>query len=66
MRRLLSLLFMTATVATVAAAAPARADSSIRCSGGLVSVGDARVDLLGKCGLPALEERRLESRALRA
>jgi hypothetical protein len=64
MGRLFSLVLGIATVATVAAAVPARADSSIRCEGGLVSVGDARVDLLGKCGLPALEERRLSSRSV--
>ncbi len=64
MRRLLSLLSVTAIVATMAAAAPARADSSIRCKSGLVSAGDARVDLLGKCGLPDLEERRLSSRSV--
>jgi hypothetical protein len=58
------LLSLAVAVATVAAAAPARADSSIRCKGGLVSAGDARVDLLGKCGLPDLEERRLSSRGV--
>ena len=33
----------------------ARADS-IRCDGGIVSVGDSKLDLIGKCGLPALKE----------
>jgi hypothetical protein len=33
----------------------ARADS-IRCDGGIVSVGDSKLDLLGKCGAPTLVE----------
>jgi hypothetical protein len=37
------------------AAGRAAADS-IRCDGGLVSVGDSRLDLLAKCGPPVLEE----------
>lgn len=36
---------------------PAAADGSIRCGSGLVSVGDSKLDLLGKCGRPALEEQ---------
>ncbi len=31
-------------------------ESSIRCAGGLVSVGDATIDLLGRCGAPTLRE----------
>lgn len=38
-------------------APPAAADGSLRCGGGLVSVGDTKIDLLGKCGRPALEEQ---------
>jgi hypothetical protein len=41
----------------------ARADS-LACSGGIVSVGDSKVDLLGKCGRPALQERDVEERSL--
>lgn len=40
----------------------ARADGSLRCGGRLVSVGDARIDLLGRCGEPALRERRVDER----
>ncbi len=29
---------------------------SIRCDGGIVSVGDSRLDLVAKCGLPAMQE----------
>jgi len=32
------------------------AADSIRCDGGIVSVGDSRLDLYAKCGPPALEE----------
>jgi hypothetical protein len=44
--------------AVLPAAGVAGSDSSIRCAGGLVSVGDATIDLLGKCGAPALREGR--------
>ena len=42
---------------------PARAraggtESSIRCTRGVVSLGDATIDLLGKCGAPTLREVR--------
>jgi len=46
-------------------AAPAQAvaaDTSLRCDGGIVSVGDFKVDLLAKCGEPALVEERLDKR----
>jgi hypothetical protein len=41
----------------------ARADS-LRCDGGLVSVGDSKLDLLGKCGAPTLREAQAEARSL--
>jgi hypothetical protein len=52
-----------AAVAALLALAPpgARADS-LRCDGGIVSVGDTKLDLLGKCGRPALEDVRAEER----
>lgn len=42
----------------VAALLPAlaSADDSLRCPRGIVSVGDLKVDLLGKCGEPTLRE----------
>lgn len=40
----------------------ARADS-LRCDGGIVSVGDSKLDLLGKCGPPALREAQGEERS---
>lgn len=33
-------------------------DSSIQCDGGIVSTGDTKIDLLGKCGEPAMVEER--------
>ncbi|MBK9519575.1 MAG: DUF2845 domain-containing protein [Anaeromyxobacter sp.] len=36
---------------------------SLRCPGGIVSVGDSSLDLLGKCGAPALREARGEERS---
>jgi hypothetical protein len=52
-----------ALAALVALAAPlARADDSMRCDRGIVTVGDLTVDLLGKCGPPSLRERWLEDR----
>jgi hypothetical protein len=51
-------------LAAFAASLPAsvRADDSFRCEGGIVTVGDHKIDLLGKCGEPALEEPRVEER----
>ncbi len=40
-----------------AAAAP-----SLRCGGALVSVGDSKLDLLGRCGHPTLRDERREER----
>jgi hypothetical protein len=48
------LLLLFALTAPSAAAA-----DSLRCARGVVSEGDARIDLLGKCGTPDLRERRL-------
>jgi uncharacterized protein DUF2845 len=35
---------------------------SLRCDGGIVSQGDSKLDLLGKCGAPALREAQGEER----
>ncbi|HYQ81568.1 MAG TPA: DUF2845 domain-containing protein [Anaeromyxobacteraceae bacterium] len=43
-------------LAALSLAAPAAADDSIDCTGGIVRVGDAKIDLLGKCGPPSLQE----------
>lgn len=50
--------------ATLTALIPAhgRADS-LSCAGGIVSLGDSKLDLLGKCGPPALQERDVEERS---
>jgi len=50
--------------ANVLAATRAAADSSIRCDGGIVQVGDTRLDLLDKCGRPALLEQVTGDRTL--
>lgn len=34
----------------------AASDGSLRCDGGIVSVGDSKLDLVGKCGWPAFQE----------
>jgi hypothetical protein len=47
-------------LAALPAAAVAGSDSSIRCAHGLVSLGDATVDLLGKCGEPTLRDGHAE------
>ncbi len=48
-----------ATLAALLLAVPARADDDgLRCPGGVVSAGDSRLDLLGKCGQPTLVESR--------
>jgi hypothetical protein len=40
------------------AASPALAADGMSCPGGVISVGDSRLDLLGKCGAPTLVESR--------
>jgi hypothetical protein len=50
----------------LAAPAVAAAGPSIHCQGGLVSEGDHRIDLLGKCGAPTLRQERVEERAVLA
>lgn len=58
-------LMMPSRFALVLAAllpAAVRADDSLRCDGGIVSVGDSKLDLLGKCGWPALREERAGER----
>jgi hypothetical protein len=44
-----------ALVALLAMPLVARADS-LRCDGGIIAVGDSKLDLLGKCGQPTLRE----------
>jgi hypothetical protein len=46
--------------ALLPALAAAASDSSLRCAGGLVSLGDATIDLLGKCGAPTIREGRAD------
>ena len=55
--RALAAVAVLASLVPVGAAAGG-SESSIRCAGGLVGVGDATIDLLGKCGMPALREVR--------
>ncbi len=55
---------LLAAACALAPAPPATADSSIHCDHGIVQVGDAKIDLLGKCGPPALQEVRFEERAV--
>ena len=49
-----------ALIAALAAVAPsvAGAADGMSCPGGVISVGDSRLDLLGKCGPPTLVESR--------
>lgn len=56
--RALALAVAAALSAAAPAAVRAGALDSIRCPGGLVGVGDATIDLLGKCGAPTLREIR--------
>ena len=57
--RALAALAVLASLAPFDAAAGG-SESSIRCAGGLVAVGDAKIDLLSRCGEPALVELRKE------
>jgi hypothetical protein len=56
MRRLAAALLVTSLLPVAASAGGS--ESSMRCAGGIVSVGDATIDLLGKCGVPSLREVR--------
>jgi hypothetical protein len=51
----LAIIFLAALVLEPAAAF-ASSETSFRCEGGLVAVGDLTVDLLGKCGDPAIRD----------
>jgi hypothetical protein len=53
--RLLPSALLAVAAALVAPAARA-GDDSLRCDGGLVSLGDTKLDLLGKCGEPTLRD----------
>ena len=53
---------LLAALALAALAGTARGDS-IACDRGIVSTGDSKLDLLGKCGEPALMEARIEERS---
>lgn len=59
MRRVVRLLLAAALILL----APRAGADSLRCDGGLVAVGDSKLDLLGKCGQPALREAVAEERA---
>jgi hypothetical protein len=56
-------LALAAAILTALLPAPGKADS-LSCAGGIVSLGDSKLDLLGKCGPPALQERDVEERSL--
>ena len=43
-------------LAPALALATSAAAESLECTGGIVAVGDSRIDLLGKCGPPSLQE----------
>jgi len=55
-------ILVLSAAALALAVPPARAQSSLQCDGGIVSVGDSKLDLLGKCGNPTLVEERLAER----
>lgn len=60
MARTLPRILLPTLLALVAPAASAQ--GSLRCAGGLVAVGDSKLDLLGNCGRPALVEEQPEDR----
>ncbi len=55
-------LVLASIAAALLASGAASAESSIRCEGGIVAIGDTRLDLLAKCGAPTLSEARLLER----
>jgi len=61
-RRLRPIPRLLAALVMAALGGAARGDS-INCDRGIVSTGDSKLDLLAKCGEPALMEARLEERS---
>ncbi len=55
---------LVTALAALAAPAALAGDSSLRCAGGIVSLGDSALDLLAKCGSPALRDRRVDEQWL--
>jgi hypothetical protein len=51
-----SAMLVAALASAVAPVSGLAEESSIACGGGIVQVGDTQVDLLGKCGEPALKD----------
>ncbi len=58
-----ALRLLTAAAALLSLAAPAARADSIDCPGGIVQVGDSKLDLLAKCGRPTLVEGRESEKA---
>ncbi|WP_242344603.1 DUF2845 domain-containing protein [Anaeromyxobacter terrae] len=52
-----------ALVFLAAATASRASESSLRCDRGVISLGDSQLDVLGKCGEPALRDSRTEESA---
>jgi hypothetical protein len=52
-----------ALAAAALLAGPAARAESMRCQGGLIATGDSKLDLLGKCGRPALRDEQGEERS---
>lgn len=46
----------------IAVSAPCARADSLRCAGGIVQTGDAKIDVLAKCGRPSLVEDHLRER----
>jgi hypothetical protein len=55
--RLIAIVGMLVTTRAVA-------ESSIRCDGGIVQIGDTKLDLIAKCGKPALQEQSSDGRTV--
>lgn len=51
-----TLLLLSSALLLAPDASPASSESSLRCDGGIVAPGDSKLDLLGKCGEPAMRE----------
>jgi hypothetical protein len=54
--RSLAAVVLAAPLLLLPPAAARGAETSLRCGGGIVSLGDHTIDLLGKCGQPTLRE----------
>lgn len=64
MKWLLIVVILASMTATGPAASAVQESQSMRCRGGIVSVGDTAVEVVGKCGEPAYKSQGVATRVI--